>query len=181
MAVQQHTQARDQEALFANEAVIEWARAAARDESRKAQLPDLVPGFKASALNVGPQGKLAKGRRMRLANQSPSTLPPKHPPASPFVHRHKLTVCPPTAILPKADEAFRAFRYMLYTSLSLSAHIKASRGEEDFVVNAHRGLTARGLDRMNEKHILTVERYRAAKAAVTIRSFIRLTELGGET
>ncbi|KAF8513067.1 hypothetical protein JB92DRAFT_3116646 [Gautieria morchelliformis] len=99
--------------LFVNEEAIERARAVARDDGKKAQLPEPIPGFKASMLDI--------------------------------------------AILPKADEAFKVFRYMPYMAISLSAQIKASRGEGDFVVNAQGGLTAKGLDCRNERGISTIE------------------------
>ncbi|KAF8521857.1 hypothetical protein JB92DRAFT_3110938 [Gautieria morchelliformis] len=124
-ADQQHERAEAQTeaqgALFADEEAIERARAAAKEDGKKAQLPDPIPGFKASMLDI--------------------------------------------AIPLKADEAFKVFRYIPYTALSLLARIKASRGEEDFIVNAQGGLTAKGLDHQNERNISTVEWYAAAKAA----------------
>ncbi|KAF8512787.1 hypothetical protein JB92DRAFT_3143640, partial [Gautieria morchelliformis] len=53
-ANQQRAQADGQDALFADDAAIERARAlaATKDENKKAQLPDLIPGFKASALDI---------------------------------------------------------------------------------------------------------------------------------
>ncbi|KAF8507737.1 hypothetical protein JB92DRAFT_3121580 [Gautieria morchelliformis] len=104
LAEQPPPQGNVQEALFADEATIEQARAlaAARDDGKKVHLPDLIPGFKASTLDI--------------------------------------------AVPLKADDTFKAYRYVPYTSLSLAARLKAGRGEEDFVVNAQGGLTAKGLD-----------------------------------
>jgi hypothetical protein len=63
------------------------------------------------------------------------------------------------------DEAFKNFRYVPYTSLTLAARIKASRGEEDIVFNAQGGLTVKSLDRRNEKSISAVDWHAAARAA----------------
>jgi hypothetical protein len=62
------------------------------------------------------------------------------------------------------DEAFKNFRYVPYSSLTLAAHIKASREEEDIVFNAQGGLTVKSLDRHNEKLISAVDWYAAARA-----------------
>ena len=69
------------------------------------------------------------------------------------------------AIPPKVDDAFKNFRYVPYSSLSLAARVKAARGEEDFVFNSLRGLTVKSLDRRNEKLISTVDWHAAACAA----------------
>ncbi|KAF8524490.1 hypothetical protein JB92DRAFT_1413119 [Gautieria morchelliformis] len=53
ITAQQHTQPGNQEPLFADEAAVERARAEARDEKQRVQLLNLVPGFKASALDIG--------------------------------------------------------------------------------------------------------------------------------
>ena len=63
------------------------------------------------------------------------------------------------------DEAFKSFRYVPYSSLTLAARVKAARGEEDIVFNAQGGLTIRSLDRRNEKLISTVDWHAAARAA----------------
>ena len=70
-----------------------------------------------------------------------------------------------SAIPLKVDEAFKNFRYVPYSSLSLAARLKAARGEEDIVFNAQGGLTIRSLDRRNEKSISTVDWHAAARAA----------------
>ena len=70
-----------------------------------------------------------------------------------------------SAIPPKVDDAFKNFRYVPYSSLTLASRIKAARREEDLVFNAQGGLTARSLDRRNEKSISTVDWHAAARAA----------------
>jgi hypothetical protein len=70
-----------------------------------------------------------------------------------------------SAIPPKVDEAFKNFRYVPYSSLTLAARLKAARGEEDVVFNAQGGLTIKSLDRRNEKAISTVDWHVAAHAA----------------
>jgi hypothetical protein len=42
---------------------------------------------------------------------------------------------------PKVDEAFKSFHYILYSSLTSAAWLKAAHGEEDFILNANSGLT----------------------------------------
>jgi hypothetical protein len=69
------------------------------------------------------------------------------------------------AVPQKADEAFRAFKYVPYTALSHSARLKAARGEEDYGVNAQGGLTAKGLDRRDKNNIEMVDWQAAAHAA----------------
>jgi hypothetical protein len=56
-------------------------------------------------------------------------------------------------------------KYVPYSSLTQSACLKASRGEEDFIINARGGLTARGLDRRDERTIAFTEWLGAAHAA----------------
>jgi hypothetical protein len=63
------------------------------------------------------------------------------------------------------EDAFKSFRYVPYSSLTLSSHVKAARGEEDFVFNAQGGFTVKSLDRRNEKLISTVDWHAAARAA----------------
>jgi hypothetical protein len=70
-----------------------------------------------------------------------------------------------TAIPPKVDEAFKNFGYVPYSSLTLAARLKASRGEENIVFNAQGGLTVKSLDRRNEKLISAVDWHAAARAA----------------
>jgi hypothetical protein len=70
-----------------------------------------------------------------------------------------------TAIPPKVEEAFKNFRYVPYSSLTLAACIKAARGEEDIIFNAQGGLTVKNLDRRNEKLISVVDWHAAAHAA----------------
>ncbi|KAF8229654.1 hypothetical protein L208DRAFT_1285618, partial [Tricholoma matsutake] len=65
----------------------------------------------------------------------------------------------------KVEEAFCHFQYVLYTVLTTAAHLKAAQGEENFTINAQGGLTAKGLDRRNEKSISTVDWYAASAAA----------------
>lgn len=69
------------------------------------------------------------------------------------------------AIPPKVEEAFKNFRYVPYSSLTLAARLRAARGEEDLVINAQGGFTVKTLDRRNEKFISTVDWYAAARAA----------------
>jgi hypothetical protein len=52
-----------------------------------------------------------------------------------------------------------------YTALTLTARLKAARGEEEFIVNTQGGLTAKGLDRRSEKVISTVDWHAASRAA----------------
>jgi hypothetical protein len=75
-------------------------------------------------------------------------------------------VCPSVpAVPPKVDEAFRAFCYVPYTALTLPARQRAARGEEDFVINAQGGITAKGLDQRSERHIDVMDWLASAKAA----------------
>ncbi|KIM72053.1 hypothetical protein PILCRDRAFT_16477 [Piloderma croceum F 1598] len=68
-------------------------------------------------------------------------------------------------IPPKVDDAFKSFRYVLYSSLTLASRIRAAHGEEDLVFNAQGGLTVKSLDWHNEKLISTVDWHAAARAA----------------
>jgi hypothetical protein len=70
-----------------------------------------------------------------------------------------------SAVPTKVDEAFKAFKYVPYSALTHTARLKAARGEEDFLVNATGGLTAKGLDRKEEKSVSMVEWLGAARAA----------------
>jgi hypothetical protein len=69
------------------------------------------------------------------------------------------------AIPPRVDDAFKGFRYVPYSALTLASRIRAARGEEDFIFNAQGGLTAKSLDRRNEKLISAVDWHAAACAA----------------
>ena len=70
-----------------------------------------------------------------------------------------------TAIPPKAEEAFRLFRYVPYTSLSTLARVKASRGEDEVILNLSGGISVKLLDQCNEKSISVVEWHAAAHVA----------------
>jgi len=52
-----------------------------------------------------------------------------------------------------------------YASLTHSARAKAARGEEDFIINAHGGLTVKGFDRRDERAIELVDWLGAARVA----------------
>ena len=54
---------------------------------------------------------------------------------------------------------------MPYTALTLPARQRAARGEEDFVINAQGGITAKGLDWCSERHIDVFDWLASAKAA----------------
>jgi hypothetical protein len=66
---------------------------------------------------------------------------------------------------PKVDKAFKSFRYIPYSSLTSAARLKAAYGEEDFILNANGGLTAKALDWRNEKLISAVDWHAAARVA----------------
>ena len=70
-----------------------------------------------------------------------------------------------SAIPSKVDEAFKAFCYVPYSALTTVVKLHVACGEEDFVVNAQGGLTAKELDRRGEKSLAMVDWYAAAKAA----------------
>src|SRR6202011_4285549 len=74
-------------------------------------------------------------------------------------HRYSLLMLdlPLTAIPTKAEDAFRQFKYVPYTALTLTVRLCAARGEEDYVINAQGGLTAKGLDRRSEKSISLID------------------------
>ena len=63
------------------------------------------------------------------------------------------------------EEAFCRFQYIPYTALTTAARLKAAQGEENFTINAQGGLTAKGLDRRNERSISVVDWYTASAAA----------------
>jgi hypothetical protein len=69
------------------------------------------------------------------------------------------------AIPLKVEEAFRRFQYVPYTALTTAARLKAAQGEENFTINVQGGLTAKGLNRRNEKSISVVDWYAASMAA----------------
>ncbi|KAG2754091.1 hypothetical protein P692DRAFT_20671163, partial [Suillus brevipes Sb2] len=67
---------------------------------------------------------------------------------------------------PKVDEAFKAFKYVPYSTLTSSARWQAIRsGEEAFTISASGSLTAKGLDRRNERSITLSDWIGAAEAA----------------
>jgi hypothetical protein len=70
-----------------------------------------------------------------------------------------------SAIPPKVNEAFKAYKYVPYTAMSHLARLRAARGEEDYMVNAQGGLTAKGLDRRDENQIEWPDWQAAAHAA----------------
>jgi hypothetical protein len=70
-----------------------------------------------------------------------------------------------TAVPPKVDEVFKAFRYVPYTALTFSAKQKSARGEEDFVINAQGGITVKNLDRRTERSISELDWIASSKAA----------------
>lgn len=70
-----------------------------------------------------------------------------------------------TAIPTKVEEAFKKFAYVPYISLTHSARLRASRGEDESVINAQGGLTAKGLDRRNEKSISVIDWLATSRAA----------------
>jgi hypothetical protein len=70
------------------------------------------------------------------------------------------------AVPPKVDEAFKAFKYVPYSTLTSSARWQAIRsGEEAFTISASGSLTAKGLDRRNERSITLSDWIGAANAA----------------
>ncbi|KAG1738350.1 uncharacterized protein EDB91DRAFT_1082744 [Suillus paluster] len=70
-----------------------------------------------------------------------------------------------TAIPPKVDEVFKASKYVPYSALTSSARWQAIRsGEEAFVISASGLITARGLDRQNERSISLSDWIGAANA-----------------
>ncbi|KAG1727420.1 hypothetical protein EDB19DRAFT_1833115 [Suillus lakei] len=71
-----------------------------------------------------------------------------------------------TAVPPKVDEAFKAFKYVPYSVLTSSAQWQAIRsGEEAFTISASGSLMAKGLDRRNERSITLSDWIGAADAA----------------
>ncbi|KAF8510483.1 hypothetical protein JB92DRAFT_3118905 [Gautieria morchelliformis] len=83
MADQQQIQTGGQDPLFTNEAAIERARAlaAAKDESKKTQLLDLIPGFKANALDIG-ESSITSPSTTIVALCNHTHHPPSPPPTS---------------------------------------------------------------------------------------------------
>lgn len=67
------------------------------------------------------------------------------------------------SVPPKVEDAIRQFRYVPYTSLSHTARLRAAQGDDEFIINAQGGLTARGLDRRNEASITTLDWHAAAR------------------
>lgn len=58
-----------------------------------------------------------------------------------------------SAVAAKVDDAIAAFKYIPYTSLTKSAKTKALHSNEEFIINAHGGLTSKALDRKFERLI----------------------------
>ena len=92
----------------------------------------------------------------------------------PFFFFFVLSLCRPLAqfsdllhpaISQKVDDAFKAFKYVPYLSLTHAAQLKAARGEEDFVINVQGGVTSKGLDCRDEKSISLSDWLGAAKTA----------------
>jgi len=77
-----------------------------------------------------------------------------------------LTLC--SGVPPKVLRAFKAFEYIPYTSLTSAARQKAERGEEDFTLNANGTMTAKKLDRRDERHISPIEWQASALLAVEL-------------
>ncbi|KAF8572773.1 hypothetical protein K439DRAFT_1625542 [Ramaria rubella] len=128
--------------LFAMEEVIDAAKmaavtaAAATKDDKKPILPDVVPGFKLNLLTCAHNFTLSGNRPT-----APVILFLR------FFPFHSLA----PAIPPKAEEAFRTFRYLPYLALTTAARVKADR--------------AKGLDRRSEKAISMVDWLAASKAA----------------
>ncbi|KAG2144461.1 hypothetical protein DEU56DRAFT_754133, partial [Suillus clintonianus] len=91
-------------------------------------------------------------------------IQPVHPPTT---RRRELTPSSSfTAVPPKVDEAFKAFKYVPYSTLTSSARWQAIRsGEEAFTISASGSLMAKGLDRRNERSITLSDWIGAADAA----------------
>ncbi|KAJ7185069.1 hypothetical protein C8R46DRAFT_1300944 [Mycena filopes] len=106
--------------LVASPDEIAKAKAIANEEPKKV-LPQLVPGFKASSLDV--------------------------------------------AVPVKVESAFKAYQYVPYIALSLSARIKAASDEENLILSSTGTFTVRGLDRRGEKSIGMVDWHAAANVA----------------
>ncbi|KAI0915999.1 hypothetical protein AcV5_003456 [Taiwanofungus camphoratus] len=70
-----------------------------------------------------------------------------------------------SAVSPGVDKTIQLFRYIPYFVLTLRAHIASSNSDEEYIVNAHGGLSAKGLDRCSKKNIGMVE-WSAASMAV---------------
>lgn len=62
-----------------------------------------------------------------------------------------------TVVPPKVEEKVKEGLYIPYSSLIGKTRDKALTGENDFVFNAEGGLTAKGLDRSNERQITLSE------------------------
>ncbi|KAF8577821.1 hypothetical protein K439DRAFT_1621790 [Ramaria rubella] len=133
--------------LFVMEEIVDAANTAAiaamstTKDNKKPILPDVVPGFKSNALDL---------HELHL-----HLFPPP-----PFL------VIGLTAILPKAEEAFRTFCYVPYSALTTAARVKADRGDEEFTISTTGAITARGLDRQLEKAISMVDWLATSKAVV---------------
>ncbi|KAF8576010.1 hypothetical protein K439DRAFT_1623154 [Ramaria rubella] len=171
--------------LFATDDVIEAARsvavssAAAAKEDKKPLLPDIIPGFKSSALDfrhterspcIKPIVNLSGRKALPLVavigpHRSICWLQANKP------HPSRLHQLPSTAILPKAEEAFRTFHYVPYSALTTAPRVKADRGDEEFTISTTGTITAKGLDRWSEKAISMVDWLAASKAAAECTRF----------
>ena len=69
------------------------------------------------------------------------------------------------SIPPKVEDAFHLFCYVPYMALSHNARLREAWGEDNFVINAQGGLTAKGLDHCNETSINTFDWIAASHAA----------------
>ncbi|KAG1726068.1 uncharacterized protein EDB91DRAFT_1086889 [Suillus paluster] len=154
--------------LFTSPEEVEKARAAiiaAKKDEPKVSLPDVVPGFKVNPLDTGesrpPHHKLFRGFEPHAPRVSDQCLG-----SHPFNPRHSNTAACLSAlgintelkasatVPPKVNEAFKAFKYVLYSTLTSSAWWQAIRSsKEAFTISASGSLMAKGLDRRNERSI----------------------------
>lgn len=110
---------------------------------------------------IASQAEIDRARVAATLSKDEGCKPVVLPPITPGFKSNALDLPVP----PKVDNAFRLYCYVPYTSLTQQARLKALRGEEDFVVNAHGGLTAKGLDRLSEKSISLPDWLAAATVA----------------
>ncbi|KAG1729975.1 uncharacterized protein EDB91DRAFT_1252851 [Suillus paluster] len=141
------------QALVADSTAVNCIRAnlsSAKEESRKLTLPALQPGHKVSALSLREFIFPSRPHPFRIA---------------PGAYRIRfLDIC--FAIPSKVEEAFKLYCYVPYMALMHAVRSKAHlRGEDSSFVFTQDGLTAKGLDRLNELSILTVDWIGAAKVA----------------
>jgi hypothetical protein len=86
-------------------------------------------------------------------------------PSCPYPFRHPLTDAVPTAVPPKVDEAFWTFKYVPYSTIAYAGSNAAAEPEEEYIINSHGNLSAKPLDRRNEKNITIHDWSSAATAA----------------